>query len=159
MKFKKAQEEMIGFALIIILVAVILLAFLGFSLSKPQQDLINNYEVENFMQAFLQYTVTDCEDSGYLSVQDLIFECNLDETCSDTKSSCEVLNDTLKGILKETWPIGEDRPNKGYELNIDTTDNPILSISEGNKTNSYKGASQVLSKRRTDFNIVFKAYF
>ena len=158
MKFKRSQEEMIGFALIIILVSVILLAFLGFSLSKPPRDPIDNYEVENFIQAFLQYT-TDCEDSDYLSVQDLIFECDDGSLCSDGRSSCEVLNNTMKDILIETWLVGEDRPNKGYELKIDTSKGGILKIKEGNFTGNYKGASQIFSRKRTDFNIVFRAYF
>jgi len=158
---KKAQEEMIGFALIIILVSVILLAFLGFSLSKTPRDLVESYEVENFIQAFLQYT-TECEKgfAEYFSVQDLIFECDLKNECpNEEKTACEVLNNTLNDVLGEAWPVGEDRPNKGYELSIETEDKRILNILEGNITRNFKGASQTFSKRRTNFDIVFKAYF
>ena len=159
MKFKRSQEEMIGFALIIILVSVILLAFLGFSLSKPPKDLVNNHEVENFIQAFLQYT-TDCEDSDYLSVQDLIFECYDGSSCSDERDSCEALNNTMKDILIETWPVGEDRPTKAYELIINSEGGDVdIKIREGNFTGYYKGASQIFSRKRTDFNIMFRAYF
>ena len=61
-KRKKAQEEMVGFALIIILVAVILLIFLGFSLRDQEKETIESYEVESFIQSFLQYT-SDCRDN------------------------------------------------------------------------------------------------
>jgi len=166
MKMKKAQEEMIGFALIIVLVSVILLAFLGFSLSKPQVDLLESYEVENFLQASLQYT-TDCEKrfADFASIQDLVFECDLDNNCLDERSSCVVLNDTLRGLLMNVWPVGEDRPSKGYELTISVEDGSeyklISSIKEGNITRGYKGAIQPLPKSniKKTFDVVLKVYY
>ena len=163
---KKAQEEMVGFALIVVLVAIILLVFLAISLNKPpQSEALESYEVENFIQAFLQYT-SDCREndySEYFSVQDLIFECSFNSECSDGKDACEILNSTLDGILKESWSIGENAPNKGYKLTIDKEEGdeftPILDIKQGDITNNYKGASQILSKRRENFKIVFSAYF
>ena len=157
---------MVGFILIIILVAVILLIFLGFSVSKSSKSSIKSYEVEGFIQAFLQYTTTCSEYDGsdYFSVQDLIFECSSDETCSNGQKTCVVLNDTLKQISEQAWQVGQDRPNKGYELSIKTkkTEDSIESliyIQQGNITRSYKGANQVLSKKRTNFEIAFKIYF
>src|SRR3989338_8353081 len=101
MRLKKhAQEEMVGFALIIIVVAVILLVFIGFSIRKPQKENVESYEVANFIQSFLDYT-TKCKDSAnleYLSIQKLIFYCNNKETCLDGKDACEVLDSTLRGI-------------------------------------------------------------
>ena len=46
-KDKLGQEEMIGFVLIIILVAIIILVFLSFSLKKPVKDNVESYEVES----------------------------------------------------------------------------------------------------------------
>jgi len=155
---KKAQEEMVGFAMIIVLVFIILLAFLGFSLSKSKNVPLENYEVENFLQAALQYT-TDCQTSlDYLSVQDLIFSCEAKEQCLGEKDSCEALNSSLNELFEKAWPIGEDRPNKGYEFSVETGEEPILYIKEGNLTKNYKGASQIFSKRRKTFNIIFKIY-
>ena len=115
-KSKRSQEEMIGFALIIVLVAVILLIFLGFSLRSPQNETIESYEVESFIQAFLQYT-TDCKDNlEFLSIKKLIFACSDRETCLDRRDTCEVLDSTLKGILEESWKVGENLPYKGYTL-------------------------------------------
>ncbi len=161
-KFKKSQEEMVGFALIIILVSVILLAFLGFSLNR-QQEAIQSYEVGNFIQAFLQYT-TDCEEyRGHYSVKELIFECEKNETCSDGNLTCDVLSTTLEEISEESWPMP---PYKGYELTILTNDTQgimeLVKIEEGNFTNNnYKGASQSFSKMRPrkDFDIIFNVYY
>lgn len=158
---KRSQEEMIGFALIIILVSVILLVFLAFSLNKPKTE-IESYEVNSFLQATLQYTTTCQTSSGikkFNTLQDLVFECELKNKCSDEKDSCEILNESLTSILKESWQTGEDRPNKGYELIINTQEELILKIQEGNLTNNCRGSSQSFSKSksREDFSINFKA--
>ncbi len=160
-KGKRAQEEMIGFALIIILVAVILLVFLGISLKSPQKENVESYEVGSFVQAFLQYT-TDCRDSNdleYLSIKDLIFYCNKGEKCSDNKDTCEILNSTLTGITEESWKIEGDRPVKGYELNITRDAEEILLIKEGNATKNYKSSMQDFSKSGNSFKIFFTAYY
>ena len=155
----KGQEEMVGFALIIILVSVILLVFLAFSLNKPKTEATESYEVNSFLQATLQYTSSCQTSKGFSSIQELVFECDLKNKCSDNEDTCKVLNETLTNILKESWPIGEDRPNKGYELIINTKDELTLKIQEGNLTNDCKSSSQSFykSKSKKDFSINFKA--
>ena len=154
---KKAQEEMVGFALILILVAVILLVFLGISLRSPQKENVESYEVESFLQSMLQYT-TECEDNiERLSVQDLIFSCNVKEKCIDGKNSCEVLKTELEKMLNEAWKIGEERPVKGYELIIrKENDESILELKQGEITANSKGAPQYLPKK---IDVFFKAYY
>ena len=157
MKGKKAQEEMLGFALIMIIVAVILLVFLGFSLKSPQKDMVESYEVESFIQAFLQYT-SDCEKTyqpNYLSVQKLILECDKGEACLDGRDACEALNSTLKEIVEASWKI-EDRPVKAYELTINSDTEEILSFKQGNITRNYKGSVQILPN---SIEILFTAYY
>jgi len=162
LKGKRAQEEMIGFALIIILVAIILLVFLGVSLRSPQKENVESYEVKSFVQAFLQYT-TDCRDSNdlrYFSIKDLIFSCNRNEKCLNERNTCEVLNFTLTGITEESWKVEGDRPVKGYELKIlkDDTET-ILIIEKGNVTKNYKSSMQDFSKSGSSFDIFFTAYY
>jgi len=151
---KKAQEEMVGFALIIIIVAVILLIFLGFTLLKPQKENIESYEVESFLDSMMQYT-TDCSDNlERLDIQGLITKCNRNQKCLDERESCDVLNETISNILKETWKI-ENSPVLGYELNI-SSEKEILFISKGNKTSNYKGAINMLPN---EIKIFFRAYY
>jgi len=155
----KAQEEIVGFALIMIIVAVILLIFLGFSLRSPQKEIVESYEVDSFIQTLLQYT-TDCRDNlEYLSVQKLIFNCNSEEECLDGRSSCEALNLTLIKIVEETWMVGEDRPIQGHELEIIVDDAKMLFFKQGNITRNYKGSSQDFSRRGKNYEIFFKAYY
>lgn len=157
LKNKTAQEEMIGFALIIIIVAVILLVFLGFFLKNSQKEDIESYEVDSFIQAFLQYT-TDCRDYNeleYLSIQKLIFDCANEKKCLDDRRACEVLNSTLTEIVEESWKVGEDRPIQGYELKIASNEEEILLLKKGNITKNYKGSAQYLPK---EVDIYFIAY-
>ncbi len=157
-RFKKGQEEIVGFALIIIIVAVILLFFLSFSLRNSRGMEIESYEVEGFIQAFLLHT-SDCEDAlGFLSVQKLIFSCDREETCLHEEDACDILNSTLTEISENSWNVGENTPIKGYELKIFSED-MNLSISEGNITQNYKGAIQDFVKRGVDYEISFKVYY
>ena len=68
---KSAQEEMVGFGLIIVLVAIIFIVFIAIYLKKPV-EVTEDYEIGSFIQSTLQYT-TICEDNnGNVTVQDLI---------------------------------------------------------------------------------------
>ena len=155
MKNNKAQEEMVGFALIIIIVAVILLIFLGISLRSPQKEPVESYEVNSFIQTFLEYT-SDCRDvNDYFTIQDLIYGCNEGETCLNGKTACETLNSTLTDLAKEAWLVGGERPSKGYALNITMDNSEIYSLKRGNRTSNYKGGVEYLTK---DVNIFFTIY-
>ena len=154
--FKKAQEEMVGFALIIIVVAVILLIFLGFALRGQEKEAVESYEVESFIQSFLHYT-SDCRDNlEFLSVQKLISGCSNNLRCLDGRSTCDVLEPILKGIVEESWSIGAERPIKGYELKINSFGEEILKLKEGNITSNSKGSVQFLPNK---IEIFFTAHY
>jgi len=158
---KRGQEEMIGFALIIIIVAVILLVFLAVSLKNSNKEALGVNEVDSFIQSFLAYT-TDCrEDSNnYYSMQDLIIECNnYESSCLDGRKTCDVLNFTLKEIVEESWKISENTPIIGYELLIGAEEIELISFKAGNSTNSYKGSMQEFSSRGMSIIIDFTAYY
>lgn len=151
---KKAQEEMVGFAFIIIIVAVILLIFISLVINQPEEEQ-NSYEVDSFIQALMQSTTT-CEDRlEFLTVQKLIGRCNTNSQCLDGRRSCDVLNETLNDILGEIWQI-KDRPVEGYEFKVTSGEKVMIAIDEGNKTNSYKGAVQLLPE---ELGVYFKAYY
>lgn len=172
-KIKKGQEEMVGFAMIIIIVAVIILVLLGISLNKPAVSQgVESYEVESFIQALLQHT-TECSTnygSSYNDIGNLIAECDMEQFCwnesmgpeqeeKDEISSCEALNSTIENILENSWRTGQDRPVKGYVFNITQEDSDITSLSSGETTSNYKGSIQVLPKRGSNYKIEFRAYY
>jgi len=143
---KRAQEEMIGFALIIIIVAVILLVFLSIFINKSRDEVLGDNEIDSFVQASLSYT-TNCKENlnSFYSIQDLITECfNYDSTCLNGRSTCEVLNEDLEGILDESWKITSNSAIKGYKFYASVNNEPVISIEKGNVTSDYRGSSQHL---------------
>lgn len=164
---KKAQEEMVGFALIIIILAVIILVLLGISLNKPAVSQgVESYEVDSFIQSLLQHTTECSTDFGYSydDIGDLIAECDYGQYCwnetkEDEKPACDMLNSTVKTLLENSWKIGKDRPIKGYVFNITQGEVKVMALSAGNVTSNYKGNVHSLSKKGSTYEIEFKAYY
>ena len=149
---------MVGFALIIIIVAVILLVFLAVSLNKSKEEVLGTNEVSSFVQSTLSYTTSCAEYSDeYYSIQKLITECvNYENNCLDGRTTCDVLNSTLEDILKESWPVGENTPVIGYEFFITVNDEVLIFFEEGNKTLNNKGSPQAFPH---SIDIYFTAYY
>lgn len=159
-KNKRAQEEIMGFAMIIILVAVILLVFLGISLNRNKSQNNDTPEVDSFMQAMLQYT-TSCQNSfGYVSMKDLIFACVSGNgvSCPNGEDSCSILNSDLGGIMNQSWNVGQGSPIKGYSLNITSNTGKVIQIEYGNKTSNSQGTFQSLSKEGISTQVTLKVY-
>jgi hypothetical protein len=155
----KAQEEMIGFGLIIVIVAVILLVFLSFSLKNSNDD-SKDYEVSSFLQSTMQFT-SDCEEysGNYFTMQDLIVQCGREGICLDGREICDVLNNTLKEIVDASWDVGAEWPNKGYLLRIDSSEKEILKFDAGNVTRNSKSSFQEIPNRGNDILISFTIYY
>lgn len=157
---KKAQQEIVGFALIIILVAVILLALLAFALRNPKDQQIESYEIKNFIDAAFEHTV----NCGYepTPLRKLVYSCYDQTYCTNGVSSCEMLKTTLEGLLNASWNIGEQSSIKGYTLKIiptESTGEAILEISKGNSTNLIKGESQDYPRLRQRLVVELSVYY
>lgn len=157
---KRGQEEMVGFALIIIIVSIIILVFLGFFLGNQKNQSIESFEAESFVISSLQCS-TECRDYyGYLSVKDLIFMCNSDLECKDGENSCSILNSTLNGILNQGWKVGGGSPIQGYELSITSNTGEVLPvIFKGNRTSNSEGTLQPFSKSGASVDILFNVFY
>jgi len=155
-KNKKGQEEMVGFALIIILVAIAMLFFLGFYVRSDRTEGAESYEAESFIQTSLQYT-TECGNFlGRFDVQRLLSECADNSLCGDGKDSCDVLNSTLKELVDSSWNVGPDRPIRGYDFVVNSGGRELIFLKGGNETGNFRGSSQVLPE---GIEIFFRAYY
>jgi len=151
---KRAQEEIVGFILIIVIVAVIGLVFLGISLRKPTNFYRKSpAEIPNFLQSLKQYT-TECkiEKTEYGSIEDLIKECyiNANKKClDDDRFVCDVLETDLTNILKYSFPVSEQSARKAYELSVYFERSGggkiqnIINIQEGNCTGVRKKDNKI----------------
>ncbi len=156
MKSKKAQEEMVGFALIIIVVSIILLVFVGFSLRDNEKESVESYEVESFLQAALQYTTT-CEDNfEQLSMQKVIYLCQAGDSCLSGENPCQIMSTELQSLTESSWKTGTERPVKGYELLVISRNQTLMNLTEGIKTINSKGSVQYLPK---EIEVYFTAYY
>lgn len=101
MKDKNAQQEMVGFVLIVVLVVVALMVFLVISASKPLVS-VDSTSTKSLMSSVLAYT-TDCvvSEPYRMNIRDLMIACNSDQKCANNnKMACEYLNETLPSIMK-----------------------------------------------------------
>ncbi len=158
---KKAQEEMVGFALIIIIVSIVLLVFLSIALKNNDRETVESYEIESFIQAFLQHT-SECrraDNLDFLSIQRLIFSCDKEDLCLDGQKTCDALNETLIEIMDESWKYGSDRPIKGRQLEILSDGKELLFIDEGNKTLNSMGSVQDFFRSGSEIIINFVVYY
>ena len=154
---RKGQSEMVGFGLIIVIVAVLILIFLSIYFRSTNEDITESFEVEAFIQSILQYSTT-CEmdySGNYRDVRRLLFDCKANKHCFDERDSCVVLNDTIYEILEGSWEIGPDLPNKGYLLNATVEGEELVGFKKGNETNTNKGTSQAFPE---ELDVIFVLY-
>ena len=154
-KNKKAQEEIVGFAIIVIIVSLIILFFLVFSLSGKSKT--ESYEAESFLQSLLQHTSSCQISSKFLDVQDLITACYNAQACGSGEDACSALNETVMPLIEKSWPIGPDFPAKGYKISAFSGEEQIFSIEEGNLTGSYKSGQQLIPK--SAITVLFDVYY
>lgn len=117
---KRAQHEIIGFVLIVVLVVIVSLVFLAISLRQPSTAVTSeSKQVAGLLSSMLQYT-TDCAIymPQYESLRDLIKSCYHSEQCIDGTPTCQKLQDVLSGLLDAAQPdVSGEQAVKGYEFN------------------------------------------
>jgi len=145
---RRGQEEIVGFVLIVLLVAIIFLVFLGISLRQPPDLQKESRDVFQFLESMIEYT-SACAISfepAFSSVGELIRECyeSPETTCTSNENVCDVLESNLRDILGASWKIGPDRPIKAYIFDSvyvsDTDQERIVDIAEGNCSASFSGS-------------------
>ena len=139
-KKKRAQEEIIGFAVIMVLVAVILLIFLWLDLTKAPADNVDDEQIKNFLLVLVAYN-TECGKTGYtnLPLSDVVAMCADEERCLDGMNSCAYLKEELENVMDVSWTVGEDAPYTRYEVWATDNEEPIMKVFKGsNITSSYK---------------------
>ena len=159
MMLKKGQEEMVGFAIIMVIIAVIIIILLSFMLNFSEDETVENYEIENFLQAMLQYT-TNCESrADYLSIQGLITYCREGKSCFNEEDPCKMLNETLMDIMDNSWAVNENSAVKGYHFKVAVGEEEMFTLRKGNITTNYKGAFQDFAKGANDYEVFMNVYY
>lgn len=112
---------MVGFVLIMVLVAVIFLVFLGLFIRKGPPDRADNEELSQFLDSIVEYT-TDCSVVSGASpkkLEDLIILAYNDENCQTPNLPAkEVLDYTIGNLTESSWNFGMNSPEEGYIIKI-----------------------------------------
>lgn len=112
---KNGQQEMVGFVLIVILVVIGLVVYLVIKAGSPA-EVAQSITADNIIQSVMM-TSSPCiikTNSYYETIDDLAQDCYNNKKCATGRSSCEVLNETLKTILDNI--LNMEQIN-AYELN------------------------------------------
>ncbi len=120
----KAQEEIMGFTMIVVIVMVIGVIFMFLLIpNKPERS---NLELENLLNAWLNTNV------GEDRVRDSISECE--------SFSCESLNKEIP-IIKDAFVAkGTINTINGWSINITYSDKVLANYSEGKMIGNSKAA-------------------
>jgi len=159
MKSKKAQEELVGFAVIIVIVAVLILIFISFSLNNNSKNSVESFEVESYLQAMIQYTSKCKENMNYLTIRELISACEEGIVCENQEDSCDILKKELEEMCDEAWKYGKNRPVKGYALNVSVNGEDLIALNKGNFTGNSRSSKQDFINSGNDIEILFEAYY
>jgi hypothetical protein len=159
---KKAQQEMVGFVLIVVLVVVGLMVFLVISLrSSPETQ--DSLEVANMLDALMKHT-TRCAavfEPQFDRLEDLFKRCYNGGRCGNLdRLACDVLNETLVGavqaLLKTEATVG------AYQIDFSVKDSQglvgILKVFEGDCSGTKKtsGAMRTFSSGSENLIIELK---
>ncbi len=155
---RKAQEEIAGFAIILVLIAIVLVVFLSISSNKNKSQSLEDYESSSFLKALLEQT-TSCEvNNQFMSVKELIFQCDAKANCIDGNNSCTLLSKTLKTSLDASWDVSNQSSIKGYNFIINSDTKNIANLTKGIITSNYKGAIQNYSISGRSAEIYIRVY-
>ena len=146
---RKAQEEMLGFILIVVLIVVIGVVFLF--LAKPKIKLEKNIQIDNLLYSIMEYTVNNKQ------MKEVIKECyeEGDESrCIELKRSIEDMLNVM--IAKSGMVIGKQLV--GYSLNI-TNSEPVLAIREGSLTGNMFSSYHVILAEPKDILVKLRFYY
>lgn len=146
---KKAQQEIVGFVLIVVLVVVGLMVYLAISVGNaPENE--ESPEVENMLDALMKQT-TECAIvyiPDYDDFEDLFKSSYKGDTCSNLGiSALEYLNETVRLVLADI--MATEATVKAYELQFskrhsDDSMEGILTFFEGNCAGTINWAQRVI---------------
>lgn len=164
MKIKnKAQQEIVGFVLIVVLVVIGLMIYLTISVrTSPESD--NSLEVANALDAMMKQT-TECAVvyvPNYDDVEDLFKSAAQGDRCSNLGiTAFDYLNKTLLPEVLSDMMASESSIT-GYEFQFYERESSqgLIRIIEGNcSVGQIKSAKRTLASGSNRLDIVLKACF
>jgi len=154
MKFtnmKRGQEEIVGFVIIVVIVALIGVFLLSFSLKNNTSTATQSSEVRQFLGSMMEYTgncSTDQEGTNNELRMNLI-ACggNSQITCLSGENVCDSARNTAKQLLSASFKVSNETAIRGYEFSadFDGLSKNIVNVTAGDCSGSYKADNVLYS--------------
>ena len=146
---KKAQEEMIGFVMIMVVVAVIFVIVLGLYIGQNNsRTSIDSEEISQFLSSAFELT-TNCTlpaTSRELQLNELIQKCYSNLNCESGENSCNLTRNLFKQAIESVWNFSPESLQKGYDFTVfDSDQNELIFIKEKQCTQTRSIRSAVKS--------------
>jgi len=155
-KVKKAQQEIVGLVVIVLIVSVMGLVFLSFMIGRGEVIKDSSVGLENLLDAEMMKS-SNCAINfvpEYDNIEELAKSCYENRVCLNSNNSCEVLEKLLREDIGKGLEMNVGSVNKGFELSVryrdveleDLGDEIISLISEGvmDECSSKIGASRLI---------------
>ena len=146
MKSKKAQEEIIGFMVIVVMVIVIGLLFMLFL--KPKASAAQESQQVSNLLISISHVTSTCDKE----IRDVVIMCSKGENCKD-ENACDYLNKELSSLIDKALTKGGLGNVISYSLIINGTS---ININQGNKTSTMSGAIAPIT---SDLKMDLKFYY
>lgn len=151
MNNKKAQEEIVGFVLIVVIIAIVAVIILGIVIRQTPSSSQESKDIYQFLESIMEYTTT-CSVSyepDYLILSELIFECHEGiSKCLSNEDPCNSLNKTLTSLLDNSFLVTEESALKGYEFKsfytTNSTEKEVILLRKGNCKETAQKGSEIL---------------
>ncbi|NPE27047.1 hypothetical protein HNV12_03530 [Methanococcoides sp. SA1] len=145
---RKAQQEIVGFVLIVVLVMVGLMVFLIISVRNAPET-TDSLEISNMIDSILR-TTSECAvvyEPDYDSYEELFKSCYKNDGCSNLdRSACDFLNESFGEIVEVL--IESEANLRGYEVEFFVKDGEgLLRWSGGNCSSFSSGAQRAIVSR------------
>ena len=133
MKSKKSQTEILGSAIVVVIILVASVFVIRFLAAKKPDDLrtgfLTSETAKNTVSTFLKVSAEGCSQ---LSMTELLQDCAEGEsiTCGNNMKSCEFAKATANSILEKTINV----TNKKYEFLVYVGNNaPLIRLGDACK--------------------------
>jgi len=146
MRNKNAQQEIVGFVLIVVLVMIGLMVFLIIS-ARDSPEQVGSIEVGNMLSSIMKQT-TECaivSEPNYDKFEDLFKSCHQGKKCRNMGvDACDYLNESLRAVLEGMFAT--EATVGAYQIDFLVKDGDgqegLLRIFEGNCTGSVSSAQR-----------------
>jgi len=112
----KAQHEIAGFVIIVVIVAVIGVIVLSLMINRGEVSKTTSVEIENLLIAITQKTSNCSGNLGYYTIDELTSACYNNRQCLEGQSACTALEQELTNIIDKSLNPSPEAINKGYTL-------------------------------------------